>query len=205
MTFCLSPQDVLDRCYFGVIFRFQRFQRYLRRICAVPSRTVFCSWLGDILSRPIVLKCFLRSLGIAPNDPITTGKSLRYPITVACFSHNLSISIFRSWYLLIFSSSLSSILPSSGIATSIIHTRFFSTIVMSGMLCARCLSLYILKSQRILTSSFCRTLSTLCRGTSAALMQLCRAGLCSRSAQFCYNFSPSGLLSLPLPCKICCR
>ena len=120
------------------------------------SRTVFCSWLDDILSRPIILKCFQRSLGIAPNDPITTGT------TVACFSHSLSISIFRSWYLLIYYSSFSSILPSYGIATSIIHTHFFSTIVMSGMLCARCLSVCILKSQRILTSSFCRTLSNLC-------------------------------------------
>ena len=113
----------------------------LRRICAVPSRTVFCSWLGDILSRLIVLKCFLRSLGIAPNDPITTGT------TVACFSHSLSISIFRSWYLLIFSSYFSSMLPSPGIATSVIHTRFFSTTVMSGMLCAMCLSVCILKSR----------------------------------------------------------
>ena len=179
--------------------------------CSLKS--VFCSWLGDILSRPIVLKCFLRSLGIAPNDPITTGT------TVACFSHSLSISIFRSWYLLIFSSSFSSILPSPGIATSIIHTRFFSTTVTSGMLCARCLSVYILKSQRILMSSFCKTLSTLCshhlsvvgrlyflQRFCAVLMQLCRAVLYSRSAQFCYNCSPSGLLSLPLPCTIdlCC-
>ena len=138
---------------------------YLRRICA-PGRTVFCSWLGDILSRPIVLKCFLRSLGIAPNDPVTTGT------TVACFSHSFSISIFRSWYLLIFSSFFSSILPSAGIATSIIHTRFFSTTVMSGMLCARCLSVCILKSQRILTSSFCRTLSTLCSHYLSAVRRL---------------------------------
>ena len=87
--FCLSPQDVLDQCYFGILFSLdlligaKEFQRYLRRICAVPSRTVFCSWPIDILSRPIILKCFLRSLGIAPNDPITTGT------TVACFSHSL--------------------------------------------------------------------------------------------------------------------
>ena len=159
--FWLSPQDVLDRCYFcgplsfGSSPRIKEFQRYLRRICAVPSRTVFFRWLGDILSRPFVLKCFLRSLAIAPNDPITTGT------TVACFSHSLSISIFRPWYLLIFSSSFSSILPFPGIATSIIHTRFFSTTVMSGMLCARCMSVCILKSQTILTSSCCRTLSTL--------------------------------------------
>ena len=41
---------------------------------------------------------------------------------------------------------------------------FFSTTVISGMLWARCLSVWILKSQRILTSSwsFCGTFSTLC-------------------------------------------
>ena len=85
----------------------------------------------------------------------------------------VSISIFRSWYLLIFSSSFSSILPSPGIATSIIHARFFSTTVMSGMLCARCLSVCILKSQRILTSSFCRTLSTFYSHLLSAVGRLC--------------------------------
>ena len=87
--FCLSPPDVLDRCYFGVLFRSDplRGSRNFRGTCAGY----------DILSRPIVLKCFLKSLCIAPNDPITSST------TVACFSHSLSISIFRSWYLLIFS------------------------------------------------------------------------------------------------------
>ena len=140
---------------------------HLCRICVVPSRTVFCSWLGDILSRPIVLTCFLRSLGIAPNDPFTTST------TVTCFSYTLSISIFRSWHLLIFSSFTSSILPSPGIATSIIYTCFFSTTVMSGMLCARCLSICMFKSQKILTSSFCRALSTLCSHHLSAVGRLC--------------------------------
>ena len=137
---------------------------YLCRICAVPSRTVFC--LGDILSRPIVLKCFLRSLGVAPNDSIITGTA------VACFSDSLSIDIFRYWYLLIFSSSLSSILRSPGIATSIIHTRSFSTTVTSGMVFGRCLSVGILKSQRILTFSVYRTLSTLCSHHLSAVGRL---------------------------------
>ena len=53
-------------------------------------------------------------------------------------------------------------LLSLGIATSMSHTCFFSTTMMSGMLCAKCLSVCILKSHSILTSSFCMTFLTLC-------------------------------------------
>ena len=121
---------------------------------AVPSSTAFWRWLGEILSSPKVFRCFTRSLGIAPRAPITIGT------TVAFFSQSLSISTFRSWYLVIFSTFFWLILLSPGIATSINHTCFFSTIVISGMLWARCFSVWILKSQRILTS-FCSTFSTL--------------------------------------------
>ena len=74
----------------------------------------------------------------------------------------LSTSTFRSWYLVIFSTSFWSILLSPGVAKSINHTNFFSTTVIFGMLWARCFSDKILKSQRILISSFYITFSTLC-------------------------------------------
>ena len=125
-------------------------------MCAVPSSAAFCSWLGVILSRPKVFRCFVWSLGITPRAPMTTGT------TVAFLSQSRSTSIFRSWYLVIFSTSFCWILLSQGIATSTSHTCFFSTTVMSGMLCARCLSVWILKSQRILASFFCSTYSILC-------------------------------------------
>ena len=91
--------------------------------------------------------------------------------TVAFLSQSCSTSIFRSWYLVIFSTSFCWILLSPGIATSTNHTCFFSTTVMSGMLYARCLSVWILKSQRILASLFCSTFSILwlrrcCRTTA---------------------------------------
>ena len=73
---------------------------YWHRIYAVPSRTIFCSWLGDILSRPIVLKCFLRSLGIAPNDPITTGTEVALFSTVFLFlSLNLVFADLFQFFL----------------------------------------------------------------------------------------------------------
>ena len=76
-------------------------------------------------------------------------------------SQSISTSNFKSWYLVIFSTSFWSILLSPGIAISINHTYLFSTVI-SGVLWARCLSVWILKSQRILTSSLCSTFSTLC-------------------------------------------
>ena len=124
-------------------------------MCAVPSSAAFCSWLGVILSRPKLFRYFFRSLGIALRAPMTTCT------TVAFLSQCRSTSIFRSWYLVIFSTSFCWILLSLGIASSTNHTCFFSTTVMSGILCARCLSVWILKSQRILASLFYSTFSIL--------------------------------------------
>ena len=45
-------------------------------MCTVPSSAAFCSWLGVILSRPKVFRCFVRSLGIAPRAPMTTGTTV---------------------------------------------------------------------------------------------------------------------------------
>ena len=98
---------------------------------------------------------FTRSLVIAPKASITAST------TVAFFFQSLFPSTFRSWYLQFFSTSFGSILPSPDSATSINHSWFFSTTVIFGMLWARCLSVWILKSQRILSSSFCNTFSTL--------------------------------------------
>ena len=98
---------------------------------AVPSSTAFWSWLGEILSSPKVFRCFTRSLSIAHRAPITTGT------TVAFFSQSLSTLTFWSWYLVIFSTSFWLILLSPRIATSINHTCFFSTTVVSGMFWTR--------------------------------------------------------------------
>src|SRR6185436_11539563 len=77
-------------------------------------------------------------------------------------SQSLCTSILRSWYLVSFSVSFCVMRESPGIATSTNQMCFFSIMVISGMLWARCLSVCSLKSHRILTSSVSRTFSTLC-------------------------------------------
>ena len=130
--------------------------------------------------------------------------------TVTCFSHSLSISIFRSWYLLIFSSSFSSLLLSPGITNvnypyplllnhSDIWYVVCQVLVRLNLEVPENLNVLLLQNLIDFALSAVGRLYS-CRGSSAALMQLCRAVLCSQSAQFCYICSPSGLLSLPLPC-----
>src|SRR6185436_19939780 len=93
---------------------------------------------------------------MAPSAPTTIG-------TISTFlSQSLYTSILRSWYLVSFSVSFCVMRESPGIATSTNQMCFFSIMVISSMLWARCLSICSLKSHRILTSSVSRTFSTLC-------------------------------------------
>ena len=169
---------------------------------AVPSSTAFWTWwLGEILSSSKVFRCFTRSVGIGPRAPITTST------TVAFFSQSLSISTFRSSFWLI--------LLSPGIASSSNHACFFLTTVISGMLWARCLSVWILKPREFWLLHFA-ALSRHCVPTifrmqvddisctdfNVALKLLYYDALYNLSVQFyCMNWL-SGLLSRLFLCII---
>ena len=161
LSFCLSPPDILDRCYFGALFRSDPLpgSRNFRGIYA--GYVLFPVGLSSLAG--LVIYSRDRSFLSASEALLVLHlwsyhywycSGLFFP-TVFLFL-SLDLGICWSFPGLFFYSAV------SWDCHKIIHTCFFSTTVLSGMLCARCLSVCILKSQRILTSSFCRTLSTLC-------------------------------------------
>ena len=91
---------------------------------------------------------YVSFFGIDPNAPITMGTTLTF---AAEHPHILDISTFSSAYLVIFSTSLSAIFLSAGIATSIMRHSPFSTscTIISGLRCSIVLSVWISKSHRI--------------------------------------------------------
>ena len=100
-----------------------------RRMCAVPSMTVFCSSLTSWFPG-MSLTYFLNDLEMVPVAPIITSITLVFTFHMHC------ISIVRSLYFKIFSASFSITFLSPGFATSInMHVLFpLSRIIMSGLL-----------------------------------------------------------------------
>ena len=93
--------------------------------------------------------CSLRHHLFSPRAPITTG------MTTSLIFQTFFNSIIKTWYLSIFSCFLVTLFRSSEIAKSITwHSIVFVVQTMSGDLTSITLSVWILKSQRILYSSF---------------------------------------------------
>ena len=116
-------------------------------VCAVLRmadfrRTRMSVWISYCFKK--YFSCF----GIGPNAPITTGITLTF---ASEHPHILDISTFSSAYFVIFSTSLSAIFLSAGIATSIMrHSPFLtSCTIIPGLQCSIILSVWISKSHRI--------------------------------------------------------
>ena len=104
----------------------------LRMILAVPSNTIFCS-IATGNTVPIFSKNPSSLFDTVPRAPSTIGMASTW-FTV----HILDISIFKSWYYRIFSTSFAPILLSPGIAILMMHPVFFSlsTAIKSGLVCS---------------------------------------------------------------------
>ena len=101
--------------------------------------------------------CSLQYHLFPPRAPITTG------MTTTLIFQTFCNSIIKTWYLSIFSCSLMTLFRSSEIAKSITwHSIFLVLQTMSGDLTSITLSVWILKSQRILYLSFLWTGYDLC-------------------------------------------
>jgi hypothetical protein len=100
-----------------------------RSMCAVPNMAVFCSSLTSWLLG-MMLKYFMNYLEMIPVAPIITGITLVFTFHIRC------ISIVRSLYFKIFSTSFWITFLSSEIATSVsMHVPFsLSRVTMSGLL-----------------------------------------------------------------------
>lgn len=124
----------------------------------ISKSTVFCTNKVIILL-PILLKFPSSLSGIVPRHPITTGTIF----TVFIF-HNSFISMARLRYSWTFSSCLLSTLLPPRHATSIIWDTlsFLQMMTISRQLCSSHLSVYILKSHRIVMSSFSTAFSGVC-------------------------------------------
>ena len=93
--------------------------------------------------------CSLRHHLFSPRAPITTC------MTTSLIFQTFCNSIIKTWYLSIFSCSLVTLFRSSETAKSITwHSIVFVVQTMPGDLTSITLSVWILKSQRILYSSF---------------------------------------------------
>lgn len=91
-------------------------------ICAYPSNVAFCSWQMEKLS----MHRFSEGCpSKAPSMLITIRTDLY---------HNLSVPIFRSWYFVSFSSSLSSILLSPGLSPQLPTLSSFQPQLCDGVI-----------------------------------------------------------------------
>ena len=117
----ISLVSVLNLLYFYI--------SAFRSMCAVPNMAVFCSSLTSWFPG-MLLTYFLNDFEIAPVAPVITGIAFVFTFHMRC------ISIVKSLYFRIFSSSFLITFLSPEIATSInIHVPFsLSRIVMSGLL-----------------------------------------------------------------------
>ena len=118
-------------------------------ILALLSKTVVCIW-KMLTSTFNSLRCFSKDLGMVPSVTITIG-------TMEVFKfHNFWSFRFRSSWFSIFLCWEISIRWSVGRAKSTIWAFLLvlSIIMMSGLLCPIVLSVWMLKSQRILKDLF---------------------------------------------------
>ena len=140
-----SPQARFHKSY-------PQFKTFLN-IRAVPSSAVFCS-NTVLITTPSSSMHFFSFFDVLPSAPTTTGMTV-----MLLMFHILLISLFSSWYLLIFSFPFSLTLMSPGIALSIIAQllSFLFTATISGFLALIFLSHWILTSHKIFTFSFSPT------------------------------------------------
>ena len=123
--------------------------RVFLNMWAVPSSAIFWTSFGHIF--PGILSTVVsKSLERTPRAPTTTG------ITVVLSFHILCISISKSLYFDFFSNSFLETFLSAGTATSIsIHSFFsLSLMMMSGLFAFIVLSVWILKSHKMVIRSF---------------------------------------------------
>ena len=124
----------------------------LRRTKAIPRIAVFCmDIMSDRMSIFFLYLCIIL-FDIVPRAPITTGMTTTLPF------QTFYNSVIKTWYLSTFFCYLMAIFWSSGIAKAIIW--HFTIQNMSGNLNSMTLSVWILKSQRILYFSFSWTSCT---------------------------------------------
>ena len=128
------------------------------------------------------------------SSSLTVPKALTtIGITVALISHNFCTCNLKSWYLAIFSSSLTLMFWPPGTVMAMILHSFFSLSVttISGLRCSISLSVWIAKSQSILYLPFpalalvdagpiCLHIQPqiLCTRASALFFQVCRVSSC---------------------------
>ena len=121
----------------------------------VLSSADFCS-NAVLITIPSSSKHFFSLFDVLSNVPITSGMTL-----MILMFHILSISLFSSWYLSIFSFSFLLTLMSPGLAISVMAQlfSFLFTTVISGFLSLISVTLYheIITSHKIFTSSFSAT------------------------------------------------
>ena len=131
--------------------------RTFRSMWAVPNKVIFCIWSGQTL-KGRRSRCFMNSVDVVPSAPTTTG------ITLVLVFHIRAISISRSLYLLIFSTSFLETFTSAGTATSTRrHSCFFRLwIMMSGRFAPTVRSVLTGMSYIMTTSSTSIDLSGLC-------------------------------------------